>query len=320
MNSRERVMAVLRGEKPDRVPTGFWMHFPEDYFYGTPAVEMHLRYFREARPDLCKVMTENLYPCDHTISAAGDWRKVRSWDRNASFIRAQADIISRVVEGWREAPVLATLHGVVASASHTLLGVQKYNVIGRYAQLYHLRMDPEAVEEGYRRIADTLCVMAEEFVRAGAEGIFYAGLGGESDGFTDEEFERYIAPLDKMVLEAAYTAGARFVVLHMCKPKVRLQRYLSYPCDIVNWGVEESGVSISEGRQLFPDKVILGGINNKHGGLIDGDEAALEREVLSAIREAAGGRFILGSDCTLPGSVPFASIARISEIAEKYRA
>ena len=30
MNKRERVMAVIRGQKPDRIPSGFWLHFPRE--------------------------------------------------------------------------------------------------------------------------------------------------------------------------------------------------------------------------------------------------------------------------------------------------
>ena len=34
MTNRENVIAAVRGEPVDRVPAGFWLHFPEDCFYG----------------------------------------------------------------------------------------------------------------------------------------------------------------------------------------------------------------------------------------------------------------------------------------------
>ncbi len=30
MNKRERVIAALEGRETDRVPVGFWYHFPEE--------------------------------------------------------------------------------------------------------------------------------------------------------------------------------------------------------------------------------------------------------------------------------------------------
>lgn len=112
-----------------------------------------------------------------------------------------------------------------------------------------------------------------------------------------------------MVIEAAYEAGAKFVILHMCKPKVKLERFLGYPCDVVNWGIEESGVSLPEGQKLFPGKVVLGGLNNRHGALIAGDYEQLEQEIHRIIRQMEPGRFILGSDCTLPPDLDYGRIA-----------
>lgn len=53
------------------------------------------------------------------------------------------------------------------------------------------------------------------------------------------------------MIEAAYAAGAKYVILHICKPKVRLTRFTDYRADAVNWGVEESGVPAERGPQAF---------------------------------------------------------------------
>ena len=78
MNSKERVFAVLEGRSPDRVPTGFWMHFPPQDFCGENAVKTHLEYFEKTRTDICKVMTELTYPCDHSIQRAQDAAMVQT--------------------------------------------------------------------------------------------------------------------------------------------------------------------------------------------------------------------------------------------------
>ena len=67
MNKKERVMATFAGLEPDRTPTGFWMHFPKEYYYGDAAVKKHLEYFEKTQTDICKVMTEYMYPCAQTV-------------------------------------------------------------------------------------------------------------------------------------------------------------------------------------------------------------------------------------------------------------
>ena len=318
ITKKDRIYAVLKGEILDRVPTGFWMHFPENCFYGDNAVKAHLKFFSESKTDMCKVMTENLYPCFHNINNAKDWKKVKEYDWKAPFIQNQADLIQRIVKEIPDASVMGTVHGVIASSSHLLLGIPKYDSIGSHAIIYHARMEPEIITSAFEKIADTLCEMVRAQIKAGADGIYYAALGGESYLFSDEEHASMVAPYDKRVIDAAYEAGAKYVVLHICKPKVKLERFKDYRCDIVNWGVEESGVSISAGRKLFGDKILLGGFNTRHGALIDGSEKEIQEETKELIKTNGPQKYILGSDCTLPGNLDYSRIAMVAEASEKY--
>lgn len=313
ISKKDRVYAALQGEVLDRVPIGFWMHFPTSSFYGEASVKAHVNFFEQSGTDLCKVMTEYIYPCHSDIKAGKDWANVPIYNESAEFIQKQAALINEIKKLCPNSPILGTVHGTVASSSHTLLGVPKYDVIGRYALMYHLRTEPEAVGTAFSRISDTLCAMVRAQVKAGADGIYFAALGGESDGFTDEEHAKYIAPCDIKIINAAYEAGAKFVVLHMCKPKVELKRFLVYPCDVINWGIEESGVSLLEGRKMFPQKVLLGGFNNHHGALIEGSIEEIQTSIKSIFNEVGTKKIILGSDCTLPGNLSYDNIKKVRE-------
>lgn len=294
------------------------MHFPEGNSDRQAAVDTHLEYFEKSQTDICKVMNENLYPCNYHIENASDWKHIKVQGRNSPFVQKQVELVKRVVDSVQgEAPVIATIHGVVASASHALLSMSRYDKIGRYAQLYHLRTDPNDIHTAYKAIAETLTVLSEECLKAGADGIYYAALGGERDGFSDEEHATFIAPLEKELLGAIGTPSV-FNILHMCKPLVNLRRFTDYPCDVVNWGVIESGVSLAEGHKLFPGKIIMGGLNNSSPALLSGSFEHLENEVHKIIRENEGFRFILASDCTLPGDLPYDRIAMITRACETY--
>ncbi|WP_195276665.1 uroporphyrinogen decarboxylase family protein [Anaerotruncus rubiinfantis] len=319
MNRKERVAAVLAGKPADRVPMGFWLHFPSEAFHGDAAVEAHMKFFAESRTDICKVMNENLCPCGHDISSAGDWKKVRPYRRNSSFIQDQADIVKRITDRIAgDAPVVVTIHGIFASASHTLLGVPKYDTIGRYAQIYHLRTDPDSVLSAYRAIAETLTNLCEACLDAGADGIYFAALGGERDGLTDEEHAKYLAPLEIGILNETRAKSAMHF-LHMCKPHVDLRRFVDYPCDVYNWGVLESGTSLAEGYDIFPGKVMMGGLDDRSPALLSGSYEEIEAEVHAILQSVDHRRFILASDCTLPADLPYDRVAMLERACESYQ-
>lgn len=319
MNRKERILAVYRGQIPDRTPMGFWLHFPPKTQHGTVAVNTHLDYFKKSRTDICKVMNENLYPCDYQIENARDWKHIKIQGRQSPFIQNQVELVKQIVDVIQgDAPVIATVHGIIASASHALLSMSRYDKIGRYAQLYHLRTNPEDIHDAYKIIGETLTILAEECLKAGADGIYYAALGGERDGFTDEEHATYIAPLEKQLLGQIKQVPI-FNILHMCKPLVNLERFTDYPCDVVNWGVLESEISLADGHHLFPDKVIMGGLDDRSPALLFGTYEELEQEVHQIIRANQEFRFILASDCTLPGNLDYGRIAMIEKACTTYK-
>ena len=51
-----------------------------------------------------------------------------------------------------------------------------------------------------------------------------------------------------------------------------MNRYATYGdlADVVNWGVYETGFSLEEGRQLFPNAAVMGGLANRSGVMVDG--------------------------------------------------
>jgi len=52
MTKRERVIAAIKGEMPDGVPSGFSLHFPVNQAVGDEAVEAHEKDFDECRQDI----------------------------------------------------------------------------------------------------------------------------------------------------------------------------------------------------------------------------------------------------------------------------
>lgn len=303
MTKKERVMAAIDGRPVDRVPSGFWLHFPEDCFYGDAAVEAHLDFFQKTGTDIQKIMNENLVPCDIPIQKAADWKNLKPFHRQSPFIVNQVEIIQRILDKTGgEGLTLATVHGIVASAWHARGGSAGYETGGGLLAA-HLREDPQAVAYGWSVIGEGLAILAEACLEAGADGIYYAALGGEEYLFTDEEFETFIKPHDLKILEAA--KGSRYNLLHICKDRLRLERYRDYPCAAVNWGVYEQNLSLLEGAALFKDRAILGGLDDRSGVLVDGSEEEIRQAVRKVLGQMQGRRFVLGADCTLPTEIDY---------------
>ena len=123
-------------------------------------------------------------------------------------------------------------------------------------------------------------------------------------------------PFDRQILTAIREAGGD-IFLHMCKNNLNMQRYRNYQdlCDVVNWGVYEVPFSLEEGRKLFPNATIMGGLANRSGVLVDGTIEELQAAVRKLIADFGSTGFILGADCTLPTDIPVERIRAAAHAA-----
>ncbi|WP_343207955.1 uroporphyrinogen decarboxylase family protein [Anaerolentibacter hominis] len=317
MTKKERVLAVLNGQKPDEIPSGFWLHFPEGFENGEPAVSMHLKFFEESRTSICKIMNENTIPKNPLINTAADWSDIKPIPKDDPIIVNQIALVKEICGKMKgEAVMVATIHGIVASTFHCLCGVNHYNE-KRMMLPEMLRENPEGLKKAFGVVADYLSYLAAECVKAGCDGIYYAALGGEKFMFTDEEYEEFVKPFDLQVLNAVKDAPCN--ILHMCKDGLNLNRYAGYPAAVYNWGIYSDNPSLVEGRKLFgEDKVYLGGLDDRSGVLVDGSDEDIIKAVHSVMDEFGTDRFILGADCTLPTDVELHRVHVAIDAANSY--
>ena len=155
---------------------------------------------------------------------------------------------------------------------------------------------------------------------AGIDGIYYCVQGGEKNRFSAEEYRRLITPSDLKVLEHANRFSTNNV-LHCCGwagiPN-NLEIWQDYPAKTVNWACYVENMNLAEGRVFFGDKCVLGGFDNRPGGVLyagtkEEDVAETQRLVARAGRTGV----ILGADCTLPATV---DIQRFGWVVEAVQA
>lgn len=309
MNKRERMFAAIEGRTPDHVPAVFSLHFPRECAFGQKAVDAHKDFYEKVDCDALKIMNEHLLPPIGKINSPDDWKRIKAFTRNDYVLADQIDLVKRILDTVKPEYSIATIHGVCASVIHPIEQTYGY-VESRKVMCSTLRENKEVMLDAHKRATEIMCELARACVESGVDGIYYAALGGENHFYTDEEFEESIKPFDLEIMKAAKEAGAH-VYLHICKEDLNMKRYKDYAplSDVVNWGVYEAPMSLEEGRKLFPGCTIMGGLANRSGVIVQGDEQKITDEVQSIIKNFGENKFILGADCTLPTEIPYKSIA-----------
>ena len=150
--------------------------------------------------------------------------------------------------------------------------------------------------------------------KSGADGIYYAALGGEAYRFTEDIFTQYVKKYDSMVIDGINSTGA-ISILHICKDRIRFPLYSGIDADIINWDTHDCKYGIGEGRTYFPGKTLLGGFDDRTGILVEGNKDEIIRETDHIVNEAGRDRLIIGSDCTLPGDIEPWRIRTVIEYA-----
>ncbi|MBK7820285.1 MAG: hypothetical protein IPJ61_04220 [Tessaracoccus sp.] len=298
MTRREELTAILAGEPTRGLGSVFWKHFAADEHSGPAAKAAHDRWIAETDPVFVKVMNEALYPHAEEFAGAPDWASVEPYAVDHPALKAEIELAADMVAAYGQTHhVLATVHGVTASAFHARGGSTDYEE--KRAQLPRaLREDPEVVGAAFATIGASLVTQAAAFMDAGVDGVFLAALGGEAHNFTDEEFAAHVRPYDVAVLDAVGAAGG-LRYLHICKENVALHRYAGYPVDIVQVGEHANDLTLDDLRAAFPGAVIVGGIDNTDSYFVDGGHTDALVTAASAA-DTQHARFIVGADCSLP--------------------
>lgn len=319
MNSRDRVIAAIKGEKIDRLPMGFWYHFdPQTYGSIEDTVKVHKEFYENTGTDILKIMNENLFPYDVKITKPSDFRQIKTPTEKSKFIMQQKETVKRIVEEMGgKAFLLMTLHGTMASAWHARGGSDGYSE-GSFLLADYLREDKDSMIELFKKITEAMNILMYEVKDTGIDGIYYSALGGETYLISDEEYETFIKPFD---MEMNKTAEDLFDYnfFHMCKDKINLNRFKDIPAKVYNWGEHHDNPSLEEGARIFGDAAILGGFDNSQGVIVTGSKEELKSHLLSVKTRMKNTKFLVGADCTLPSDTDLAQIRTIREILEEIK-
>lgn len=321
MTKKDRVIAAINGESVRSIPSSFSMHFPVNERYGSAAIKAHLDFFNKTDTDIWKIMNENLVPVFGDIRTPSDYdRLIPRMSMNDQFMKDQILLTREILShNTDNAFTLGTLHGICASGIHPIEQNGTNYYAARQMQVDFLRWNESKMLSAMQRITDVLCELAKNYIQFGVDAVYYAALGGETAFFSDEEFEKWIKPFDFQIMDAIRDAGG-YCFLHICKEGLNMSRYKEYAshADVVNWGVYEAPLSLTDGKKLFPGKTILGGLSNHTGPLVTGTDLEVHDAVHHVINQIGVNSFILGADCTLSTTQDLRLVRAAVEAARNY--
>ena len=171
MTNKERVIAAIKGEKVDRVPASFSLHFPKEIAKGESGVKAHLDFYRETGVDIMKIMNENLVPVFEKYEGHSSWSHFPSYSRHDKFIVDQIDFCKRIMD---ESPdgtfFLGTVHGICASMIHPFEPQVGYEAI-RAEQVRAFRENKSGYLDAAKKVTEAMNILIEEQIKAGVDAV-----------------------------------------------------------------------------------------------------------------------------------------------------
>ena len=279
VSARERVDRALAGRDVDRLPISLWHHFGLEKDGPARHAQATLAFHRDYQTDLVKVMSDFPFP-----KPAGTWHEVRVTD----------DPFPQQIQA-----LTAIRDGLQRSAHFIETIFNPWNVAEKLsspAEVQRLKAEkPQALLDALEAIAKSEAAHARRAMNAGASGIFLAIANAQPQILGREDFAKFSAPFDRIVLDAVKDAPLN--VLHLHGDAVYLDAfYEGWPAAVINYSAHGTKVGVDAVRAKFAG-VIAGGIDETAYRTLDVPALKAQGD---AARAKAGARFILTPGCSVP--------------------
>lgn len=304
---KDRVAATIAGKPCDRVPVGFWRHYPEIDHDPVLLSNAIVRDFLHYDLDFIKMMPSGMYSTEDwgcevgnpnpilgnktllngPIHSVDDWQNLERKDPHAGARGRELECLSRVCgEVGPTVPVLQTIFSPATTAA---------KIAGRGLFLEHLRSSPGKVMGALETIAKTEEAYIEASFHAGATGIFFSTQFAGDSLVSRDEYTRWIMPFELEIVEKLFRKS-HFSIMHLHGQNIMFDLFTDYPVSCINF--EDLSVSLAQRRRAYGG-VIVAGLNQstwlRRGSITD-----IESRVSEILASMGKERFILAPGCVLP--------------------
>jgi len=315
MSRRQLVLDAFNNKPVERIPVGFWFHFADsdEFFDGLrnpdiirKNIEGHKKFVAEFKPDFVKLMSDGFFeypnPALKNIKNPEELLELKPVGPEHPWIEKQVELIRTLTDSFG-AEVL-TFYNIFAPATYFKL---LYGKNGNKVLADLILQNSDAVRHALNTVAEDLGTLSRRLITEGkADGIYLSVQNVQDSRITSELYREVIAPSELHVLETAIKYSENNI-LHICGyegSRNDLNIYLNYNAKVINWAVNVEGISLAEGKKLFGGKAVIGGFDNRPGGILHkGSREEIEALTEKLIRESGKTGIILGADCTVPSDI-----------------
>ncbi len=353
MNSRERLLAVLSGEIPDRVPyhESFWTETatswhkeglpdetsPDDYF-GTEI--RHIGFDAQiglpeevleetdeykvwidrngvTRKDFKGESGHTPQWIDHRVKTRKDWEKVKGLlvpSRERITMGGKMEDVLEPLRKWRQEGKFICF--TVADPYECA-----WPVLGQVGIFTAMLDEPKWVADMFRTFADYIIGMAEIFVkeRIDFDGVWLWGDVGYRNGllFSPEIYRALLWPQEKQICDF-FRSIDKPVILHSCgKIESLIPDFITAGFSAIQPLEAKVGQDVRKLKGIFGERITLFG--NIDVRKLSGSKSDVEEEVISKLLVAKeGGRYIFHSDHSVPPTVPFENYTYALKLLREY--
>ena len=314
MNKRERLIAAMNNQPVDRPPVGLWFHYPENATQDD-IISYTLRDYAECDLDMVKIMSDGYFnypnPLIRQIRSSADWYSLKPLGEDDPWIRNQVERVKAITGSLKDK--CCVFYNVFNPMSYL-----KFETSDEFV-MEQIRSDKEAMKYAFSVMAEDVKALIRGVMgEGGCDGLYYCVQNAELNRFSEEEYRDIVRPSELELLK--YANSIRDMnILHCCGwagDKNRMEVWKDYPSKVVNWAVFIEGMSLPEGKKFFGGRAVLGGLDNRPGGvLMSGSDQDLVRLIARWKQENTEPGMIIGADCTIPREIDKRKIRRVIELA-----
>ncbi|MBS6546609.1 MAG: hypothetical protein KH319_04425 [Butyricicoccus pullicaecorum] len=329
MTHAERIRAMVENKPVDRVGISGWLHMP--------MVDRNVKDFTKATIDFTdnngwdfvKLMSNGHYFAEaygakirwlndpkewsgefieYPVKSAEDLAAlpVLNPDENPVFQREIA-LAKNVCEHYHgDVPVLATIFTPLTWMQEMM----RSTVPGPAIQM--MADHPKEVHHALEALLETNKKLLDRLIEAGIDGIFLSTQWACGSLISHSQIEEFCHPYDKELLRYIKDrTWFNMMHIHYCE-NLRFEEFRDYEgIQAFNWenctAIDDMSklTSIKTVREMYPDKVLIGGIDQHHDyhnaeNDRDAIKEVLRRRLLTALEECGDSRFIFAPGCALP--------------------
>ena len=344
MTSPERMGALMKGERPDRVPV-----IP--FVFGHCAVvcgEPLARVFDDAEQSFrCQLLAAEMYGYDggplYAYASAGGWEfggdvEFPTKKYSGATIVTRTPIQTEDDVHALQVPADITKAGALPIALGVARRQAEYgmpvtlqigspvtwagSVIGEERMMTWLIKKPELVHMVLDKVSDFVIKVAEHYVgEFGAEKLMaFHGAATESNMLiSPKQFESFVLPYLQRINTRVMEMGIGTFFIHICgEQNKNLEFWQQVPVTrrtILSFGRE---VHLSTVMELFPDQIIAGNVDPTLIQEGKPEEVlAQARECIETAKNHAGG-YVLMAGCDLPPHAPPVNVFQLVKAAREF--